>query len=168
MLTTSSQPYIAACCMTHQQPHVSHCLRWRMTCLQHVWELPAATSSVAQPFAWRPHAAVAGCIQGCWELAQHHVLVCRELQDDLEEAVQSKEGDAVQMERQNQVLVHKVAEQQQEIAKRDEQIARANKELQVGCCSAASALGMACGRGAGASRPASGLTAVQPLKIGGG
>eukprot|EP00891_Asterochloris_glomerata_P005883 jgi/Astpho2/5883/Aster-x1332 len=54
----------------------------------------------------------------------------RDLQDELEEAVQSKEGDAIQMERQNQVLVHKVAEQQQEIAERDEQIAKANKELQ--------------------------------------
>ena len=79
------------------------------------------------------------------------MLVCRDLQDELEEAVQSKEGDAIQMERQNQVLVHKVAEQQQEIAERDEQIAKANKELQVGGCSATLTLGKAFGRGAEAS-----------------
>ena len=93
------------------------------------------------------------------ELARDHVLACRELQDELEEAVQSKEGDAVQMERQNQVLVLNVAEQQQEIAKRDEQIAKANKELRVGGCSAASPLKIVCGRGAEASQPASGLIA---------
>ena len=78
--------------------------------------------------------------------------------------MQSKEGDAVHMERQNQVLVHKVAEQQQEIAKRDEQIAKANKELQVVCSTAALALEIH-DKGTEAFQPANGLLAVQCFSL---